>query len=302
MMKCNAVSIFNEPWAILPARLAEMTSQYEQLLERAKAGSFDDLFDDDETSEDGVTEIGSVAVVSIVGVLMKRESWWMRWFGGNSMDRLRHTIERLAQKATVRTIVLDLDCPGGTVAGTAELGNTIFAARQQKQVVAVVNELAASGGCWIGAAAERVVIGESAMMGHIGVIQKHFDWTAAAAELGVKPTLFTAGRYKAVGDPYKPIDDDGRTVFQGIIDEYYRQFVDAVAHFRGRSFDEVLTNMADARLFIGQQAIDAGLADEIGTLDEVVNDLADTAVTSFSNGANQYVQGNQQHARRIERR
>jgi hypothetical protein len=132
----------------------------------------------------------------------------------------------------------------------------------------------ASAAYWIGSAANSVYITDATtIVGSIGVVTTHTDVSKAQAASGVKTTEIAAGKYKRIASSYEPLTKEGRQTIQDQVDYTYALFVDAVAKQRGVSTDKVLSDMADGRIFIGQQAIDAGLVDGVSTLDALVAQL-----------------------------
>jgi hypothetical protein len=133
----------------------------------------------------------------------------------------------------------------------------------------------ASAAYWIGSAASKVFTSNlTNMIGSIGVVQSHVDISRAQDMQGVKTTEITAGKYKRIASQYAPLSSDGRDTLQDQVNQVYQAFVGDVARNRGVSAQAVLDNMADGRVFIGQQAIDAGLVDGVSTLDDLIGRAA----------------------------
>jgi len=129
----------------------------------------------------------------------------------------------------------------------------------------------ASAAYWIGSAADSLFIsGPTAQVGSIGIIATHIDKSQANANQGIKVTEITAGKYKGLGSSHAPLNQASRDGIQAQVDYLYGVFVDTVAAYRGISTDTVLSDMADGRVFIGNQAIEAGLADGTATLVELI--------------------------------
>jgi ClpP class serine protease len=101
----------------------------------------------------------------------------------------------------------------------------------------------------------------------------HFDYSELESNAGIKPTIITAGKYKADGNPHEPLSSDAKDYFQGRIDDYYGAFVSAVARNRGVSVGKVMSNFGQGRMFGAKDAVAAGMVDSIGTLEEVVRRL-----------------------------
>ena len=223
-----------------------------------------------------------VAIITMEGVLSKRMNLLMYYSGGTSTELLARDLRLALAAPEVKAIVLDISSPGGTVDGTEALANLVYSAREEggKPVVAFGNGLMASAAYWIGSAARRVILEETAEAGSIGVVQVHYDYSAADAQRGVKRTLIYAGKYKRVGNDTEPLSREDREYLQSGVDYTYSLFVDAVARNRDVGAETVLSDMAEGRLFIGRQAVEAGLADETGNLETAIR-----AALSMAEGA-----------------
>lgn len=271
----KVLDILNAPWAIVPEKLLEIREIYfshargeerdiraiEAQLGRALA------------NEPAPYEIDrGVAVVDVSGVLAKRMDLFTRISGGTSTRTVARNFSAALADPGAHSILLNVDSPGGEVDGTQELSNLIANSRAQgKPIVALADGMAASAGYWIASAASRIYAAdETTMLGSIGVIATHFDVSKANEMRGVKVTQITAGKYKGLGSPYKPLDRESEDTIQGILDQIYSVFVKDVAAHRGVSTERVLSDMADGREFIGEQAVAAGLADGIANREQVI--------------------------------
>lgn len=215
---------------------------------------------------------GSVAVISCVGMFSKRSSWWSWRFTG---DRIQFAITHALQNPIVKGIVLDVDSPGGTVAGTLELAEYIYQARSfNKRIVAIANESCASAALWIASAAHEVVITASGRLGSLGCIIGRYDVTGMNERMGLKVYLFASGTAKTFGNPDTQMTDAEKAYQNETVAVYAQQFIDGVARNRGVTSEEARSKWADARVWIGQAAVDVGLADRVATLDSVVAELS----------------------------
>jgi len=221
-----------------------------------------------------VTDNG-VAVIPIDGVLSKRMTLLTQISGGTSMSILAGDIQQALDDPLVNTIILNIDSPGGTVDGTQQLSDLIFSARGSKPIIALADGTMASAAYWIGSAADGVYASsQTTAVGSIGVVATHVDVSRAEAAAGYKTTEIAAGKYKRIASQYAPLTQDGRQSIQDSVDYTYSIFVNDVARNRGTTADAVLGNMADGRVFQGQQAVDAGLVDDIATLDQLISRAA----------------------------
>ena len=192
--------------------------------------------------------------------------------GGVSAQLVGRDIKEALANNTIKSILLDIDSPGGTIDGTQELADIIFAGRGQKPIVAYSDGMIASAAYWIGSAADRIYIsGDTVTVGSIGVVASHIDYSRYEEKIGIKTTEIYAGKYKRIASQYQPLSEEGRQTIQDQVDFLYTVFVNEVAKQRSVSAGKVLENMADGKIFIGNQAISAGLVDDMATLDRLIN-------------------------------
>lgn len=274
----NAVDMLNSPWAIQPEILTEMCAIYaahrngESIDIKAVEAAGGRPLNNTPTPynvQDGV------AIIPVEGVLSKRLSLFQQICGGASYQSIQNDLAQALADPNVSSVVLSIDSPGGAVDGVQGTADAIYAARSQKPIVAFVDGKAASAAYWLGSSASKLYIGsDTDQVGSIGVVTQHIDTSNAEHQRGVKITDIAAGRYKAVGSQHAPLSAQDRNTIQDQLDQIYGTFVDTVARNRGTSVDAVLNSMADGRVFIGQKAIDAGLADGKTTLPALIQQIS----------------------------
>ncbi len=219
----------------------------------------------------------NIKVIDIGGTLTKKLYGLDAISGGETMQDMQARIQEALDDPNISAIVLRIDSPGGTVDGTMEFANFIKAAT--KPIVTYADGLMASAAYWIGSAADKIVAFNTAQVGSIGVIIAHHDYSAKLEKEGIKVTHIFAGKYKAFGNSAEPLSKESKTLLQDKVDYFYTLFVDGVAANLGVDSQTVLRDMADGRIFIGQQAKDAGLVDEIGGLDTALRLAAELTTT-----------------------
>ena len=270
------LDLVTAPWAIQPEKLLEMQAIYATHLrgekidiEAVEARLGRPLASDQQ--EYSVRQ-GGVAVLPIEGVLSPKANMFTRISGGASAQMLQLQLESAMADSRVRSIVLAIDSPGGSVFGMHELADAVRSFSDMKPIVTVSEGQLASAAYLIGAAANEVYIsGPAVHVGSIGVVASH-EFRPSFS--GTKITEITAGRYKRIASSNAPLSDEGRAYIQQQLDQLYSAFVDAVASYRGVDSQTVLERMADGHTFIGQQSIDAGLVDGFSTVDAMVEQLA----------------------------
>ena len=209
-------------------------------------------------SEDGLPTGGArVAVVEIEGIIVD---------GTAAVRELREHTDNPAIKA----VVLRVNSPGGVVAPTQEIFAAIQRARKAgKPVVAALGAVAASGGYYVAAAADRIYANPGTLTGSIGVVMQMANLEGLLKKVGVEYVVVKAGAYKDVGNFARTMSPEERKMLQALLDDVYSQFVDAVAEGRGLERTEVLA-FAEGRIYSGQQALTLKMVDELGGFEDAV--------------------------------
>lgn len=226
----------------------------------------------------------AIGLVSVRGIALYDVEYQPYAF---STRLLAATVTNLANDPEVGTIVLDISSPGGAVTGTAEAGDAIFAARERKKVVTIVNPLAASAAYWIASQASQIIAIPSADVGSIGVFMMHADCSGLMEQVGVKPTFIFAGEHKIEGNPYEPLADEARANWQEEVDTIYSEFLKAVARGRGVSVDEVREKFGKGRTLMAPAAKKVGMIDAIAPADHA---FAHLGVTGRSTNARRSIE------------
>ena len=166
-------------------------------------------------------------------------------------------------------IVLSIDSPGGSVSGTRTAADAVSHAASKKEVVAVADDMAASAAYWIGAQATTFVADPGTTVGSIGVIMALKDTSEKNAKDGVQVHVLRSGAQKALGQPGEVVTDETLAHYNEQLMTFHDQFVQVVAQGRGMPVAQVRT-LATGRTWIGQAAVDVGLADHVGTVREAL--------------------------------
>jgi len=274
----SILDVLNSPWAIMQDKYTEICGIYARHLrgEKLNIRAIEAQLGHPLQNINETEVFGSVAVLPIHGVLAKKANLFQKVSGGSSMELISKEFTALMQDDRIQTIILDVDSPGGTVAGTEQLASMIYEARDKKRIVSVANELMASAGYWIGSAASEIYItSNTSVVGSIGVVTEHTDSSKLQEKEGIKTTVIHSGKFKAVGHGNAPLSAGDLKVIQDQLDYTYSIFVNTVAKYRGVDSQTVLTDMADGRTFIGEQAIEAGLVDGVSTLQDLIAKYSD---------------------------
>lgn len=215
-----------------------------------------------------------VGQINIRGPLSKDRDLEAEYWGVQytQYEQIVQAAEALAADATVRGVLLNIDSPGGDAVGVSLAADAIAALRARKPVVAVADAMMGSAAYFLAAQATRIVAGVDAMVGSIGTFAAVIDVADALAKWGIKFEIFRTAELKGTGNGLEHLSDGQRAYLQDHIDTYGRLFKAAVMRGRGRSSDWVET-VATGRTWVGQQAVDNGLADVVGTPADALREL-----------------------------
>ncbi|HVI60124.1 MAG TPA: S49 family peptidase [Luteimonas sp.] len=219
-----------------------------------------------------------VAVIPVVGPIFRYANLFTEISGATSTGVLARDIQTALDNDYVRGIVLEMNSPGGEATGINELAKLIRAGAKRKRIVAYGGGSVASGAYWMGAAASEIVIDETAALGSIGVVMSYTDTRKRDEKSDVRTVDIVSSQ-----SPDKRIDpntDEGRAKVQSLVDTLADVFVAAVADYRKTSVEKVLSDFGRGGVLIGAQAIKAGMADRIGSLESVIAELAGSASKS----------------------
>jgi signal peptide peptidase SppA len=228
-----------------------------------------------------------IAIITVVGELVNRGAYVGASSGVVSYEGIKFQLMQAAADPRTIAIILDLESPGGEAVGAFEAAAVVRQVASIKPVHAVVNGMAASAGYALASGASRITTMPTGISGSIGVVMLHLDFSKYLEEEGIKPTFIFAGAHKVDGNVYEPLPENVRQRMQGEISSFYDQFIETVAAGR-RAMTADQIRGTGALVFKGQDAVDIGLADAVGTFEEVLADLttaAKTRATSASKGS-----------------
>ena len=223
-----------------------------------------------------------IAVIPVVGSLVRRTLGLDPASGFTSYAEIAGMVDAALSDPSVEGIVLDIDSPGGEAGGVFELGERIRAADAIKPVWAVSADSAFSAAYAIGCSASRLMVSRTGGVGSIGVIAMHVDQTARDAQQGYRYTPITAGDHKNDFSPHEKLGPDAHARLQAEVDRLYAMFVDHVAVMRKLDTDAV--RATEAGIYFGMDAVTAGLADAVGSLDAVLAEFSSFLVARRARG------------------
>lgn len=272
----NILDILRAPWAITPDKLQELQGIYATHLrgEKINLEALEARLGQPLQNTPTAYEVldGGVAVLALDGIIAPKANLFMRISGGTSAQLFERAVLDAAADPAVRSMILATDSPGGSVHGTPEAADAVRRFGTAKPIVSLASGTMASAAYWIGSAANAVYVSSpTVLVGSIGVVATH---NYSPREGNSATTEISAGKYKRIASGNEPLSKEGRAYMQAQVDHIYQVFVDAVSAHRGAGVDTVLEHMADGRMFVGQQAINAGLVDGVATFDALAAQMA----------------------------
>ena len=178
-------------------------------------------------------------------------------------------IKDYAKDSSIKAMVLRIDSPGGAVAPSQEIYEEVRKAAVKKKIVVSMGSVAASGGYYIASSATKIIANPGTLTGSIGVIMEIPNFSGLMNKVGVKTEVIKSGKHKDMASVFRGIGKEEREILQGALDNVHEQFIKAVSEGRKLHIDDV-RSIADGRIFTGEQALKAGLVDELGNLEDAV--------------------------------
>jgi signal peptide peptidase SppA len=276
----RVLSLALEPWAITRPMLGIVA----KILGRRLAT--DPLAFDEEDFERRPAvpnrEARGLAVIPIHGCIAPRMNSLSNISGGATFEQAGLALREALAMDDVRTIVLDIDSPGGSVLGASEFARQVMAARTKKPIVAVANYQMCSAAYWVGACATEIVAAPSAMLGSIGVYTIHEDLSKSMEQDGIKLTYVSAGKYKVDGIAGEPLTESAEARMTAHVNAHYDRFVGDVAKGRGVTDAAVRSGYGEGAAVNADEALAAGMIDRIATLDETLVRFLGSAPSTFA--------------------
>jgi len=191
----------------------------------------------------------------------------------SSEQILKHLTE-FRNNADIKSIVLRIESPGGAVGAAQEIYQEIKRTGEVKPIVASMGSMGASGGYYAALGADVILANPGTMTGSIGVIVKFPNLEGLFEKIGYKSEVIKSGPLKDIGASDRPLSEEERTVMQDLIDNVYNQFVRDVAAARSMP-EETISELADGRVYTGEQALELGLIDKLGNFTDAITIAAD---------------------------
>lgn len=212
-----------------------------------------------------------VGLVSVYGAIYQTDPH-RPW--GRGSQQIVKRLKAMAEKKEVKSIVLDINSPGGAVAAIQEIHSTLLKIKSEykKPLVAKLGDVAASGGYYIASACDEIVAHPGTLTGSIGVVFNTGNVEELFKKIGIKSETIKSGKFKDIGSITRQMTDEERKLLKDMIDDTHMQFIRAVSLGRKIPVDE-LKEIADGRIYTGTQAVKSKLVDKLGDLQDAI-DLA----------------------------
>lgn len=209
-----------------------------------------------------------IAIVQVNGLLIDQEMNGLLTEGENPVSYVKEQLDKARNDDAVKAVILRVNSPGGTVTASEMLHEEVlrFKAKSCKPVVALLMDVAASGGYYTACASDRIVAYQSTITGSIGVIMQLFSLQGSLEALRINTYAIKSGPFKDAGSPLRDLTPEERELFQKIVEQFYGQFLAVVAKGRPNLSEDKIKTLADGRIYTAEQAKDNGLVDQIGSV------------------------------------
>ena len=224
-------------------------------------------------TDKGLFVSDKIVVIDVDGLLMNQRDTGMFSHGENPVSLFVEKLDKAQDDQNVKAVVLRINSPGGGVTASDIMHRRLieFRAARKIPVIAVIEDVGASGGYYIACGADTIIAHPTSVTGSIGVIVQTVSFAGTMAKIGIDAKAITSGRFKDMGSPFKPLDKDDAAIVQGIVDQFYKRFLGVVKDGRPKLTEEKIAQLADGRVYTGQQARENGLVDGLGYLEDVVS-------------------------------
>jgi len=215
-----------------------------------------------------------ILIIDITGIISEEEKRGIAGLSGepDMVARIKEELKTAAKDKHIKAVILRINSPGGTVTASDIIYHEIeqFKKKTNNKVIACVMDLGASGGYYVAVSADKIVAHPTTVTGSIGVIMLNLSVEGLLQKIGVKDTSIKTGEHKDMGSPLKTMTEEERKIFQGVLDNMYERFLSVIAENRKELTQEKLKLLADGRIYTARQALEYGLIDQIGYLDEAI--------------------------------
>ncbi len=215
---------------------------------------------------------GRIALIDVSGLLVNAEKFALLEQGENPVSLFHEQLAAAAADPKVKAVVLRINSPGGGVTASDMMYRDVRRFREGtgKPVVALLMDVAASGGYYVACGADEIVAYPTSLTGSIGVIVQTVSFKPALERWGVRAEAITSGPNKDAGSPLSTLTDEHRAILRGIVDEFHAGFVAVVREGRPGVAEADFARITDGRVVTGAEAAEVGLADRMGDLHDAI--------------------------------
>ncbi|ELY0448757.1 signal peptide peptidase SppA [Listeria innocua] len=277
---------------LIVSALAKFTSSQIASMEDSEPTLMESIFADTSELTETVIEEGgadTIAVLSVDGTIQDTgEAGSLFSETGYNHAFFMDQLEEVRNNDAIQGVLLYVNSPGGGVMESAQIRDKILQIKKERKIPFYVSmgSMAASGGYYISAPADKIFASKQTLTGSLGVIMQGYDYSELMKKLGVSDNTIKSGAYKDIMSGTRPMTDDEKKIMQSMIDDSYNEFVKVVATGRGMS-EEQVRKIADGRIYDGRQAKENGLIDAFGYQEDALEalkkekDLKDATVIQY---------------------
>ncbi|MCH8151578.1 MAG: signal peptide peptidase SppA [Planctomycetes bacterium] len=229
----------------------------------------DELTETEVLRDDGAGwSAAKIALIDIRGLIVDAESRRILRPGENPVARFVESLRKAEADRRVKAIIVRINSPGGAVTATDVLYRELkdFKQRTSKPVVILMGDVAASGGYYLACGGDEIIAHPTTITGSIGVIIQTFNFSQGMGKIGIRADAITSGPNKAAGSPFEPMPPEHRALLQGLVDEFYDNFLSVVVENRPNLAQDDLAWISDGQVVTGRKAAQVGLIDRLGGL------------------------------------
>lgn len=215
-------------------------------------------------------DVPSVAVFKIEGPIFYSENAVTKFFGFPTYQGIQANLKKLVADSSVKSIIMQIQSPGGMAIGCQECSKFIYDLRSEKRIVSFADPYAFSAAFDLATAASEFYVMPSGQVGSVGSYIMHADYSGALKEAGIDVTFISAGEKKVDGNPYQPLSKSARADLQKDVDFYYEAFVESVARNRAITAEDVRQNYGKGGRVLAKDALQAGMVDDVITFEQLI--------------------------------
>jgi protease-4 len=216
------------------------------------------------------TAADKILMMDISGVISEKGSSNPLSESEDLVARIKEELTLASEDGHIKALLLRINSPGGTVTASDVIHHEIneFKSNRKIPVVSVIMDIGASGAYYVAAASDRIVAHPTSVTGSVGVIMLRVNAEGLLQKIGVEAGAIKSGAKKDIGSPFRPMSEEERAIFQGMIDGFQSRFLEVVTKGRNNMPADRLKLVADGRVLTGPQALQLGLVDQIGYVDD----------------------------------